>query len=65
MKEYILTFTKGTDQFTIRRYLAPKIAMMSIIWAEQKKTDKKGVQLISCVELNGITAKDFIPSILD
>jgi hypothetical protein len=64
MKEYLLTFSKEGKEYSIRRYLNPELAAKSLVWADQKMTDRKGIALIKCEEITGITAKDFIPSIL-
>jgi len=64
MKEFILTFIKNGKETKIRRYLSADIAAKSIIWASQKMTDKNGIQIIACEEITGITAKDFIKSII-
>lgn len=64
MKEFILTFEKDGKQYSIRRYLSPEIAAKSIVWASIKRVDSKGVMLASCEEITGVTAKDFIKSII-
>lgn len=64
MKEFILTFSKNGNEYKIRRYLSPKMAAQSIIWASQKMTDKNGIKIIGCKEITGISPKDFIPSII-
>lgn len=64
MKEYLITFEKEGEQYLIRRYLSPKMAANTMIWAQQKMTDNNGVTIIDCEEVVGVNPSSFIPSIL-
>jgi len=65
MKEFIITFEKESgEQFSIRRYLSPQMAANTIIWADQKMTDNKGLKLINCEEIIGVNPNSFIKSII-
>jgi len=64
MKEFIITFSNGIKETSIRRYLSDSKYLETLAYIANKTIDKHGIQIVSCSEIKGITAKDFIPSII-